>query len=351
MNAPMNSAAHASVNAAAAKSRWRTRAIMVSVPLLVLGAGAYLWWSGQGQVSTDNAYVRIDKVAISSDVTSRVRRVLVAENMPVKRGQLLIELADDPFRIALAQAEARLADARLQVRQLQSGTGSSAADVSGKREALAFALTELDRQQTLLTRGFATRARLQQAQYAVANARAELTRALANDRSARQAAGIAITETNHPLVLAAAAARDKAAFDLSRTRIRSPADGIATQTSRLLPGQVMIQGVASLSVMVAGSAFVEANFKETELADMRVGQRAEVRLDAFPDAVLNGRVDSIGVGTGSEFSVLPAQNATGNWVKVVQRVPVRIKLDERPQTPLPMPLIAGLSAEVKVITK
>ncbi|MFZ4383109.1 MAG: efflux RND transporter periplasmic adaptor subunit, partial [Sandarakinorhabdus sp.] len=320
---------------AAAKSRWRTRAIMASVPLLVLGAGAYLWWSGQGQVSTDNAYVRVDKVAISSDVTSRVRRVLVAENVPVKRGQLLIELADDPFRIALAQAEARLADARLQVRQLQSGTGGSAADVSAKREALAFA----------------TRARLQQAQYAVANARAELTRALADDRSARQAAGIATTETNHPLVLAAAAARDKAAFDLSRTRIRSPADGIATQTSRLLPGQVMLQGVASLSVMVAGSAFVEANFKETELADMRVGQRAEVRLDAFPDAVLTGRVDSIGVGTGSEFSVLPAQNATGNWVKVVQRVPVRIVLDARPQVPLPMPLIAGLSAEVKVITK
>jgi membrane fusion protein (multidrug efflux system) len=150
---------------------------------------------------------------------------------------------------------------------------------------------------------------------------------------------------------AAAAARDKAAFDLSRTRIRSPADGIATQTSRLLPGQVMIQGVASLSVMVADSAFVEANFKETELAGMRVGQPAEVRLDAFPDARLHGRVDSIGVGTGSEFSVLPAQNATGNWVKVVQRVPVRIRLDRQQGATLPMPLIAGLSAEVKVITK
>lgn len=334
-----------------AKSRWRTRAIMLSVPLLVLGVGAYLWWSGLGQVTTDNAYVRVDKVSISSDVTSRVLRVLVAENTPVKRGQLLIQLADDPFRIALAQAEARLADARLQVRQLQSGTASSDASVSAKREALAFALTELERQQTLIDRGFATRARLQQAQYAVANARAELNRAIADDRSARQAAGIALSETNHPLVLAATAARDKAAFDLSRTMIRSPANGIATQTSRLLPGQVMIQGVAGLSVMVTDSAFVEANFKETELAEMRVGQRAEVRLDAFPDIVLPGRVDSIGVGTGSEFSVLPAQNATGNWVKVVQRVPVRVKLDAPQQAKLPMPLIAGLSAEVKVITK
>jgi membrane fusion protein, multidrug efflux system len=108
-----------------------------------------------------------------------------------------------------------------------------------------------------------------------------------------------------------------------------------------------VQGVAAFSVMVTDSAYVEANFKETELKDMRVGQRAEVQLDAFPDHVLPGRVESIGVGTGSEFSVLPAQNATGNWVKVVQRVPVRIKLDGKP----PVPLIAGLSAEVKVITK
>ncbi|WP_439546299.1 HlyD family secretion protein [Sandarakinorhabdus sp.] len=348
MNAPIKPAALAE---APARSRNRTRIIMLSVPLLVVAVGVYLWWSGRGQVSTDNAYVRVDKVAISSDVTSRVLRVNVTENMPVQRGQVLIELADEPFRIALAQAEARLADARLQVRQLQSGTGGSAADVAAKREALAFAITELDRQQTLIDRGFATRARLQQAQFAVANARAELNRALADDRSARQAAGIATSEANHPLVLAAAAARDQAAFDLSRTLIRSPANGIATQTSRLLPGQVMIQGVAGLSVMVTDSAFVEANFKETELAEMRVGQRAEVRLDAFPDIVLPGRVDSIGVGTGSEFSVLPAQNATGNWVKVVQRVPVRVKLDAPQQAKLPMPLIAGLSAEVKVITK
>lgn len=336
---------------APAATRWRTRAVMLSVPLLVVAVGVYLWWSGLGQVSTDNAYVRVDKVAISSDVTSRVLRVNVAENMPVKRGQVLIQLADEPFRIALAEAEARLADARLQVRQLQSGTGGSAADVSAKREALAFAETELTRQQTLIDRGFATRARLQQAQFEVANARAELNRALADDRRAREAAGRAADAATHPLVLAAAAARDKAAFDLSRTRIRSPADGIATQTSRLLPGQVMIQGVAGLSVMVTDSAYVEANFKETELAAMRVGQRAEVRLDAFPDRVLPGRVDSIGVGTGSEFSVLPAQNATGNWVKVVQRVPVRIRLDSKAAKDIGVPLIAGLSAEVKVITK
>lgn len=333
--------------ATAAASRWRSRILMLSVPLLVVGAGLWLWLSGLGQVTTDNAYVRVDKVTISSDVTSRVRRVFVSENMPVKRGQVVIELVDTPFRIALAEAEARLANARREVRGLRNDTGGSAAVVAAKREALGFALTELQRQQTLLDRGFATRARLQQAQYAVANARAELTRALSDDAAARTAADGMQDVEQHPLVLAAAATRDRAAFELARTRLISPAGGIATQTSRVLPGQVMVQGVAALSVMVTGSAYIEANFKETELQDMRVGQRAEVQLDAFPDHVLPGRVESIGVGTGSEFSVLPAQNATGNWVKVVQRVPVRIRLNGKP----PVPLIAGLSAEVKVITK
>ncbi|WP_164156305.1 HlyD family secretion protein, partial [Sandarakinorhabdus rubra] len=203
-------------------------------------------------------------------------------------------------------------------------------------------------QQQLLARGFATRARLQQAEYEAANARAELSRALADDARARAAAGSAIDVENHPLVREMKALRDRAALDLARSDIRAPANGIVTQTTRLQRGQAMIQGVATMSLMVTGSAYVEANFKETDLADMAVGQKAEVRLDAFPDRPLTGRVESIGVGTGAEFSVLPAQNATGNWVKVVQRVPVRIRLERVPDT---LPMIAGLSADVTVITK
>jgi membrane fusion protein (multidrug efflux system) len=339
---------HARVDPAVTPSRWRTRALMLSVPLVVAAAGLWLWLSGLGEVSTDNAYLRVDKVAISSDVSGRVQDVLATENMPVKRGQLLIRLAPLPFQIALDEAEARLAAARLQVQQLKSGTGGSAADVAGKREAVRLAQAELERQRQLLERGFATRARLQQAEYDAANARAELNRALAEDASARQAAGSSIAVEQHPLVREARAARDRAALDLARSAIRAPADGIVTQTSRLQPGQAMIQGVATLSLMVTGSAYVEANFKETDLEDMAVGQRAQVTLDAFPKRPLSGRVESIGVGTGGEFSVLPAQNATGNWVKVVQRVPVRIRL-ERP--PADLPLIAGLSAQVKVITR
>ena len=151
---------HARVDANVMPPRWRTRALMLSVPLLVVGAGLWLWLSGLGQVSTDNAYVRVDKVAISCDVSGRVAEVRVTENMPVKRGQVLVVLSPLPFQIALDEAEAKLATARLDVRQLKSGTGGSAADVAGKREALTLAQAELERQQQLLQRGFATRARL-----------------------------------------------------------------------------------------------------------------------------------------------------------------------------------------------
>jgi membrane fusion protein (multidrug efflux system) len=142
------------------------------------------------------------------------------------------------------------------------------------------------------------------------------------------------------------AARDKAAFELSRTTIRAPADGIASQTGKVLSGQVILSGIPTMSLVLSNRRWVEANFKETDLEHMRVGQPATIKLDAYPGKPIVGRVESIGAGTGSEFSVLPAQNATGNWVKVVQRVPVRIALPETTD----VPLIAGLSATVKVDT-
>jgi membrane fusion protein (multidrug efflux system) len=334
---------------ARAPSRWKARAVMLSVPLLVLAAGAGLWWQGQGKVSTDNAYVRADKVSITSDVSGRVAQVLVAENQPVVPGQLLIKLEETPFRIALMQAEANLASARLQVRQLQSGTGSTAADVAARREALRFALIEQERQQQLTRDGFTTRARLQAAEYAVNAARADLDKALADAARARAAADGVGSIDDHPLVLAARAALDKARLDMARTSIRSPAAGIATQTSKVLPGQIMVLGVPALSIVATRTPWVEANFKETEIGEMRVGMAADVALDAWPGRVIHGRVESLGAGTGSEFSVLPAQNATGNWVKVVQRVPVRIALP--PPVAGQPPLIAGLSATVTVHVK
>lgn len=325
--------------------KWRRPALMLAVPVLLALGGLGFWLMSGDSVSTDNAYVQQDKVSISSDVTGRVIAVGPAESQPVKRGDILVKLAPRPFEIALAEAEARVAAARLQAAGLQSGTIGKTADVAGKRDALAFARQELERQQKLFAQGFTTRARVQATEYATANAEAELASALADEASARAAANGAGTGT-HPLVLAAMAARDKAAFELSRTTIRAPADGIASQTSKVLPGQVLVSGIPTMSLVLSDRRWIEANFKETDLEHMRVGQPATIKLDAYPGTPITGRVESIGAGTGSEFSVLPAQNATGNWVKVVQRVPVRIALPSETK----VPLIAGLSATVTVDT-
>ncbi len=319
--------------------------LMLALPFLLVAVGLYFWLTGGRSVSTDNAYVQQDMVAISSDVTGRILSVNVRESQPVKRGDVLIQLADRPFQIALAEAEANLAAARLDVADLRSGTAGRVADVTARRDALAFARSELGRQEQLFKDGFATRARLQAAQSAVIQAESSLASALADEASARARANAAGSGT-HPLVLAAMAARDKAAFDLSRTTIKAPADGLASQTTRVLPGQVMASGIPTMSLVLSDRRWIEANFKETDLEKMRVGQLAVIELDAYPGTEIIGKVESIGAGTGSEFSVLPAQNATGNWVKVVQRVPVRIAL---PATS-PVPLIAGLSASVKVET-
>ncbi len=328
---------------------WLRPVLMLSLPLLLAAVGGWFWLTGGHSVATDNAYVQQDRLAISADVTGRVAEVLPGEGQPVKRGDVLIRIYPRPFEIALARAEADLAAARLQVAQLRSGSTGAVADVSGKRDAVAFARAEFERQQKLLSDGFATRARLQAAEFALQKAVSEYDSALADADRARAAAngaGRRSAVDSHPLVMAAAAARDKAAFDLSRTTIRAPHDGVATQTDKILPGQVILMGVPTMALALSGKRWIEANFKETDLEKMRPGQAAEIRLDAWPSRAIRGRVESIGSATGSELSVLPAQNATGNWVKVVQRVPVRIAL----VADAGVPLIAGLSATVTVET-
>lgn len=325
------------------RSRGLRIALMLLVPLILLGVGGWMWLNAGRVQTTDNAYVQQNRVSVSAEVGGRIVAVEVRENQHVDAGDVLFRIDDAPYRIALAEAEAQLADARIKVSQLRSDYAARTADVGAKTADVRLAQETLGRQTKLLKDGFTTRAAYDEAVRALAAAQQNAAAASADAVSAHDALGSG-TPAHHPLVLAAVAARDKAALDLERTVVRAPQAGIASQTSRLQLGQLAVQGLPLVSIVVAGDAWVEANFKETQLTNMRVGQPATIRFDALPGRTFDAEVTSIGAGTGSEFSVLPAQNATGNWVKVTQRVPVRLRLKDAP----PEALVAGLSAEVKV---
>jgi membrane fusion protein, multidrug efflux system len=322
----------------------RRLAIMLFVPLLLLVVGLYFWLTSGATVSTDNAYVKQDVTAISTQVNGPVVAVYVRENQHVNKGDILYRVDPAPFEAALHAAQAQLAAARLQTNQLYVQAAGTTADISGAQANLGVAQRAFDRQAELMKSGFTTKAAYDDAMNELAKARTELANAQAQSNNA--SAAIA-PNGNQPQIAAALAAVEKARLDLQHTVIRAPTSGIVAQSDRLLAGQTAVTGVSMLSIVGDKQAWVEANFKEGDLGSMAVGQPADVTFDAYPGVTLKGRVASIGAGTGSEFSVLPAQNANGNWVKVTQRVPVRIAFDGKP----PREMIAGLSATVTVRIK
>ncbi len=327
------------------KRPWRL-ILLLSVPLILLAIGGYIWLTSGRYVSTDNAYVQQDMVSVAPEVNGIVTEVLVHENQRVHRGDLLFRIDPRPFRIALANAEAQISGAEVQVNQLQARSSGTAADINGAEANLAYQQREFARLDELMRQGWITRTRydeqlhnLQEARERLANAHAASVTA----QSALRGGGV----SDQPAVEAARVARDQALLNLSRTEVRAPADGVVSQTHRLQVGATAVTGVPMVTLVRSATSYVEANYKETDLANMYVGQPAEIKIDAYPGVHITGHVASIGAGTGSQFSVLPAQNASGNWVKVRQRVPVRIAIDGDPGRPM----LAGLSAEITVDTR
>lgn len=332
----------------APKRRWQRVTVMVSVPLLLL-AGAGIYWLGlQGKVSTDNAYVQQDKVAVSAEVGGKIVEVLVEEGDDVQAGQLLFRIDPEPYLLQIAEANAAIASAQANVIALSNDTDLTGSDIGAAQADIDLAEANFERVKALWDRGFSTKADLDAAEHALARSREELKQALARQREARArlATGSAVPGIN-PQVAAAEARKASAELALRRTEVFAPISGRVAQAERLQSGQQILPNLPILTIVADQTAYVEANFKETDLADMHPGQRANIELDAYPDIELRGHVESIGAGTGAEFSVLPAQNATGNWVKVTQRVPVKIAIDD----PSPRRLIAGLSSEVTVYTR
>lgn len=326
------------------KPRLRTF-LMLIVPLLLAAAGGYFWLTSGRYVSTDNAYVQQDKVSVAAEIGGTISEVFVRENQKVKKGDLLFRIDPTPYRIALAEAEAQIAAAEVQVQQAETEVAGTGADIQGAQANLGFAQKNFDRYAELMDRGFTTRAQYDEALHAVQEARERLANARADAANARSALAPG-GSSNQPAIAAAKVARDRALLNLRRAEVRAPADGYVSQADRLQVGNAVVAGAPMVTIVQSDQVWVEANYKETDLAKMTVGQPASIELDAYPDLEVHGHVASIGAGTGSEFSVLPAQNATGNWVKVTQRVPVRIAIDETPSRPM----IAGLSAEVSVDT-
>ena len=337
-----------SVEAPAPKPRrWGRIGLMAIVPLLILAVAGYFYLTGGRYVSTDNAYIQQDTISISPDVSGRIVQVNVRENQRVKAGDILFVIDPEPYKLALAQADAALATARVQVATLSTDTGGANADVASANADIRLAQATYDRQATLMKQGFTTRAAFDAAAQQVAAAKARLANAQASVAKAQVQVGSGVAGSGVPAAVAVAMAeRDKALLNLNRTVVRAPKDGIISQTSRLQVGNITPSGVPALS-LVTQFPWVTANFKETDLANMRVGQPAELTFDAYPGVKVCGQVQSIGAETGSASSILPAQNATGNWVKVTQRVPVRIAITCKTDRAL----IAGLSTDVSIDTK
>jgi membrane fusion protein (multidrug efflux system) len=314
--------------------------LMLIVPALLILGGAYYWLTSGGSVSTDDAQIKQDIVSVSPQVNGQVVQVFVRNGSRVKRGDVLFRIDPQPYRVALEQAEAQLASAQLQTHVLRTTAAGTSGDITGAEANLAIKRNALGRQQALLKQGFTTRADYEDALNEVKTAETQLADARA--RAANASAAVAPGE--QPQIAQAQAAVDKARLELDRTAVRAPMDGVIENADKLQVGQMAVQGVGMVSLVHSQTAWVEANFKEKDVGRMVPGERATVKVDAYPGQKFEAHVQSIGAGTGGQFSLLPAQNANGNWVKVTQRVPVRIAFEGTPSRPM----IAGLSVTATV---
>jgi membrane fusion protein (multidrug efflux system) len=320
--------------------------------LLALVAGLWYYLASGRYVSTDDSSVQAAQASISANVPGRVIELGVHDNQNVRRGDVLFRLDDGLYRIALEEAQAKLASARMQINAAKATYRHQLSDQAAARDTLAYQQHEYQRQQRLLQSGISSRAQFEQVQHAVQLAQSQLN-------SAQQQAGsvLAMLGGNpnlpldqHPVVMQAQAALDRANLDLSYTVIRAPDDGVVARVEQLQVGDYINAATPVFGLISSRDVWVEANFKEDDLTYMRAGQSAQVRIDAYPGRRFSAQVASLSPGTGAQFSLLPPENATGNWVKVVQRVPVRLQLDSS-EFGDGTPLHAGLSAEVTVDTQ
>jgi membrane fusion protein (multidrug efflux system) len=322
--------------------------LLIGAPVIVVLACLFLYLTGGRYQSTDDAFIQSARVDVSANVAGRVIALPIHENQRVKQGDVLFRLDPAPIDTAVAQAAAELASARQNITGASATYQQRTVELAAAQTTLAYQEKELVRQKALTASGVSSQAQLDAQVQAVAVAKANV--AGAEQAQANALATLAGNPNgapgDNPAVRQAQANLDRAKLNQAYTVVRAPQDGTVTKVEQLQVGDY-INAAQPVFSLVAPRVWVEANFKEDQLTYMRPGQGATFKIDAYPGVVFHGRVESLSPGTGSSFALLPAENATGNWVKVVQRLPVRISIDNPPAD---LPLHAGLSVTAKVDT-
>lgn len=326
------------------------RALLTTGPALVLVIVLVFYMTGGRYVSTDDAYIQAARVDISTDISGRIAEIDVHDNEAVVPGQVLFKLDQRRFLIAVDDAQAQLAQARLKVSALRAIYLQRQADEAAARTELAYRQREYDRQIKLQAQGISSRAQLDEAKSNFETAQQQLAAAqqLAASALADLGGNPSTPDDQQPIVRQAQATLDHANLELSYTIVHAPSDGIVAKVEQIQVGDHVSAATPLFALMSRRNIWVEANFKETDLTHMRPGQHATFIVDAFPGTRFTGTVVSTSPGTGSSFSLLPPENASGNWVKVVQRLPVRLSIDPGNSD---APLAAGLSVIAKVDTE
>lgn len=322
--------------------------LLVVLPLIVAVIGFFFYMKGGRYMSTENAYVKADVTAVSSRVAGVVVERGVKENESVKVGQLLFRIDDEPYKLAVAKAEANVAEVRTSLLSMKASYRQRQSDLRVAQDNAAYATKEQKRQANLANKHLVAESTFDQ----VTNTSRVATQQILGveqdlKRIEESLGGVANGDIeHHPSYLAAVAGLKQAKLDFEHTRIYATQNGVVTQPPQI--GEFVSIGSIAMMLVASENLWVEANFVETDLTYVRPGQKVEVRIDTYPDEVWEGEVQSLSPATGAEFSVIPAQNATGNWVKIAQRVPVRVSIKPNPNAPA---LQAGLSSQIDIDTE
>ncbi|HEX5063874.1 MAG TPA: HlyD family secretion protein [Kofleriaceae bacterium] len=349
ISAPAPNAAPAAPAAPAARAPRRPlrSILLLAGPIVALVVGAYVYYTSGRVVGTDNAYVKADVGVISAEVAGPIATLNVRENQRVEAGDVLFTIDDRPFRVALDRGNAQLAAINDFVESTKASYRQSLEQLALARTNAAYEQRELDRLTALAERKLTSDVAVDEQRHErdVANQEIQVTERALDAIRARLGGDLDRPVTEQAAYLAAKSMRDAAELDLEHTVVRAPFSGIASQVPTL--GHHVQPGSPIMTIVADRDMWIEANFKETDLTHVAVGQPVDIRLDTYPDRRWRGSVASISQATGAEFSVIPAQNATGNWVKVAQRIPVRIAIEMRGDDP---ELRAGMSAIVDIDT-